>query len=112
MTWCCDFARNAFENRLTYGEFIVAGVHSRLGHVCFIAGWNMCHRADYMDVVAAVRRATDALELEGISNFKLSAHRIIHYCSICGVRLQAHYGDDGGLLRDDRYVRDLQESFP
>jgi hypothetical protein len=112
MTWCCDFARNAFESRLTYGEFIAAGIDPRLEQVCYFSGWIMCHRADYKDVVAAVRRAKDALEADGISNFKLSSLRVIHYCSNCGVRLQAHYGDDGGLLRDDRFIRELQESFP
>ena len=105
MTWCCQWAKSAFEARQTYGEFLVAGVDPRVGKVVFVDGFHMCHRADYSQVVAAARRAKAVLESEGISNFKLSQFGIVYFCKMCGANLQEHYGDNGGLLRDDAYVR-------
>jgi len=110
MTWCCHVAQNAFEARLTYGEFLVAGFEKNLQRVTFLIGFNMCHRRDYSSVVAAARRASQLMEAEGISNFKLSSYGVVRYCKYCGANLREHYGDDGGSLRDDEYVRDLQSA--
>lgn len=108
MTWCCHVCENLFRNRNEYGEFVVAGLSQDRGEVVFLRGFNLCHRKDYSAVLAAIRLATEAIQSEGISNFKLSGHRSTRFCEWCGADLQKHYGEDGGLLRDDGYVRKLQ----
>ena len=104
MSWCCDFASNSFAARLTYGHFMVAGVYRETGDVWFLGGFNMCHRKDYSDVTAACSAASEAIAAEGITNFKLLEYGVIHYCQQCGANLRKHYGENGGLLRDDEYV--------
>ncbi|WP_145280409.1 hypothetical protein [Pirellulimonas nuda] len=49
-----------------------------------------------------------AIKAEGISNFKLAGHWCTRFCDFCGAELKKHYGEDGGLLRDDEYVRELR----
>jgi hypothetical protein len=112
MEWCCDYLESRFQSRLDYGEFVAAGLDPRKGDVVFFGGFNMCHRRDYLDVISATRLAALALEKVGISNFKLTEHSVLHYCKICGANLRKHYGDDGGLLRDDEYVSKLLEGLP
>jgi hypothetical protein len=94
---------------LTYGDYLVAGIDHRTEAVCFFSGYNLCHRTDYRDVLSAVQHATKAITAEGISNIKFAGYRCVHYCSGCGTNLRKHYGDDGGLLRDDEYVKSMQE---
>jgi hypothetical protein len=90
------------------GEFLVAGLHPDAKEVWFFDGFNMAHRRDYSDVQSAIKAAKSALEKIGISNFKLSGHRCVHFCSHCGVKLRDFYGPEGGSLRDDEYVRQMQ----
>ena len=110
MTWCCHVVKNAFQSRLSYGEFLVSGFDLNLEQVVFLNGFNMCHRKDYTNVIAATQRASELIEAEGISNFKLSCHSIVYYCKHCGTNLRTHYGEDGGVLRDDEYIRELQSA--
>lgn len=105
MTWCCDAAKSRFESRNTDGDFLVAGHDSRLGTVVFYYGFNLCHRRDHSDVLGVVRRVSHLIEAEGVANFKLCGHGVVHYCAHCGVKLREHYGEGGGLLRDDEYVK-------
>jgi hypothetical protein len=102
--FCCDSARDRFGARNDVGEFLVAGGDP----VQFFAGFNMAHRTYYSDVVVAARAAASALDAAGISNVKLAAHGIAHYCSQCGVKLVDFYGPDGGALRDDHYVAQMR----
>ena len=62
MEWCCNSAKNRFEERKTYGEYLVAGLVPDVGEVWFFAGFNMAHRRDYSDVLAATKAASAALE--------------------------------------------------
>jgi hypothetical protein len=107
MEWCCQPAKFRFDDRLSYGAFLVAGLKPEVDEVRFYAGFNMAHRKDYSDVLGAIQAAKAALEAESISNFKLSACRCVHFCSFCGANLREHYGVDGGILRDDEYVRQM-----
>ena len=108
MSCSCQSAKNRFEFRNDCCEFLGAGHDPLSGRVIFLGGFTMCHRRDYSDVLGAVRRALRALEAVGVSNFKLSLHGIVHHCRHCGAHLRAHYGEDGGLLRDDEFVLDLR----
>ncbi len=109
MEWCCHSAKDRFESRNDYGEYLVAGLVPDVGDVWFFAGFNMAHRKDYSDVLGATKAASAALEEIGISNFKLSSSHCVHYCSHCGAKLVEHYGSEGGLLRDDEYVIQMRE---
>jgi hypothetical protein len=91
------------------GEFLVAGIEPSNDKLLFFNGFNMCHRKNYDDVLSAIRAAKGAIETAGISNFKLHAHECVRFCKMCGANLRDHYGDDGGLLRDDEYVRILHD---
>lgn len=86
---------------------MVAGVCREREEVAFMYGYNMCHRKDYSEVTAACKAATNAITAEGITNFKLSEHYIVNYCQQCGANLREHYGQNGGMLRDDEYVASL-----
>jgi hypothetical protein len=109
MEWCCWGARNRFDARVDVGEFLVAGFDEEVGRICFVGGFNSCHRKDRFDVVTANQNLSKAIEAERISNIKLQAWGVVKYCASCGANLQSHYGEDGGLLRDDEYVRRLQK---
>ena len=108
MTWCCGSAESRFESRLEYGEFLVAGPAPPPGESWFYYGFNMAHRKSWDDVLGAARAASAAVDVESISNFKLQAFGCVHFCSTCGVSLREHYGNDGGLLRDEEYVRRMR----
>ena len=86
------------------GDFLVAGGDP----IQFFEGFNMAHRKDYSDVVEATRAATSAFEAAGIANLKLAAHGIVHYCSQCGAKFAEFYGTNGGAMRDDAYVAQMQ----
>jgi hypothetical protein len=107
MEWCCWGTRNRFDARLDCGEFLVAGLDEGLGVVLFFEGFNLCHRPDRWNVLRVNRNVAKAIEAEGISNVKLQGFGVVHYCAFCGANLRAHYGEDGGLLRDNEYVADL-----
>jgi hypothetical protein len=107
MKWCCDSAKNRFESRHSYGEFLVAGIYPEVGKVWFFAGFNMAHRRDYSDVLSATKAASEVIKAIGISNFKLAEHHCVHFCSHCGAKLSEFYGSEGGYLRDDNYVKEM-----
>jgi len=109
MTWCCSSAQGRFDSRLEYGQFLVAGPAPKPEETWFYYGFNMAHRKNWDDVLGATRTATAAIKAEGISNFKLQEFGCVHYCSTCGVNLRDHYGNDGGALRDEEYIRTMRD---
>ncbi len=60
-TWCCVSARGRFESRQDSGQFLVAGLNPEYGGFIFVNGFNMAHRADYSDLLKAIRTGTGAL---------------------------------------------------
>lgn len=111
MDWCCHYTRNSFDARHTYGHFTVAAMHEERNEVWFLSGYNMCHRKDNSSILSAGKAIANAIAAEGVTNVKVMEHGVVHYCQQCGVNLREHYGDDGGLLRDDEYVAELTATF-
>ena len=109
MNWCCHAAKNRFDDRNQYGEYLVAGFVPNVQEVWFFAGFNMAHRRDYTEILQACKAAATAIEEIGISNFKLTSSHCVHFCSHCGANLKEFYGKEGGALRDDEYVRQIIE---
>ena len=71
MPFCCESARCRFENRLSYGELLVAGPGGSDGDTWFDFGFNMAHRMDDSDVLGAMEAASLALADSAIRNLKL-----------------------------------------
>lgn len=108
MNWCCQVMKNLFEARHDCGEYVVAGFDPLTRKTIFVLGFNLCHRRDYSEVVGTNQRVSRVIKAEGISNVKLAGYRATRFCHWCGTDLRQHYGHDGGLLRDDAYVKSLR----